>query len=181
MSTAVFPLSGLHATETPFHVGIHAAPVETSCSASRQITNVQFMKKIRKKIPDFRTSGTFVPWQTFTRDEAALTQRDMTATGAGSSFLQTFREPEIADALRPLSAVASSGCTILELSRDNISIPRWASPSNPAAYPETTIATNNGQTVSLLTLTAHRVSSLSIISRQLLLQDSDMQLETLVL
>jgi hypothetical protein len=31
MSTAVFPLSGLHATETPFHVGIHAAPVETSC------------------------------------------------------------------------------------------------------------------------------------------------------
>jgi HK97 family phage major capsid protein len=151
------------------------------CSASRQITNVQFMKKIRKKIPDFRTSGTFVPWQTFTRDEAALTQRDMTATGAGSSFLQTFREPEIADALRPLSAVASSGCTILELSRDNISIPRWASPSNPAAYPETTIATNNGQTVSLLTLTAHRVGSLSIISRQLLLQDSDMQLETLVL
>lgn len=41
MSTDVFPLSGLHATESPFHVGIHAAPVETSCDFVKSIYDLR--------------------------------------------------------------------------------------------------------------------------------------------
>ncbi len=139
-------------------------------------------EEIRKTVPELKARGEFVPWEIFTRGEGALSQRDMVAgsPGAGSSFIQTQRLPQIVDALRPHSVVIQSGCMVLDNLSDNISVPRWQTPSNPASLAETAAVTSSTQTTSLMQLSAHRVSAMTIVSRQLLLQGSNMALESLI-
>jgi hypothetical protein len=110
--------------------------------------------------------GTLIPWQTFTRSNGSLRQRDLVSgTPASSgSFIQTQRLPDIADALRPVSQVIASGATVLtDLKDGGISWPRWQTPSTPSAYTEIGPVTNNTQTASLMVLKAHRISSATVV------------------
>jgi HK97 family phage major capsid protein len=137
----------------------------------------EISEEIRKTVPELRARGQFVPWQVFTRGEGSLSQRDMVA---GSSFIQTERLPDIADALRPVSQVIASGATVLTDLTNNISWPRWQLPSTPSAVTEIGPISSSGQTSSLLALSAHRVSSMTTVSKQLLTQGSNMKLEELI-
>jgi hypothetical protein len=80
------------------------------------------------------------------------------------------RLPTIADALRPVSTIVQSAFVVLTDLRDNLSWPRWQTPSSPAAYTEIAAVTPNTQTSSALQLSAHRISTVTIVSRQLLIQ-----------
>ncbi len=122
-------------------------------------------EEIRRSVPDlFGARGPYVPWSVFTRGEGSLSQRDVTAGGAttGASFIELERLPTIADALRPVSQTVASGCTVLDNLKDNITWPRWATPSTPAAYTEIAPVTGNTQTSSALQLSAHRISTMTI-------------------
>ncbi len=139
-------------------------------------------EQIRKTVPELRPRGQFVPWQLFLRGEGALSQRDVTAgvPTTGGSFIQTKRLPDLASALIPVSQVVASGATVLSDLTNNISWPRWQLPSSPSAITETGAISSSGQTSSLMTLSAHRVSAMSIISKQLLAQTTNMGLEELI-
>ncbi len=111
-------------------------------------------EEIRRSVPDlFGARGPYVPWEILTR---GLSQRDMTSAGGttGASLIELERLPTIADALRPVS-------------------------QTPAAYTEIAPVTGNTQTSSALQLSAHRISTMTIVSRQLL-QGASMQLERLI-
>ncbi len=142
----------------------------------------EISEQIRKTVPELRARGQYVPWQVFTRGEGSLSQRDVTAGAptTGGSFIQTERLPDIADALRPVSQVVASGATVLTDLTNNISWPRWQLPSTPSAVTEIGPIASSGQTSSLMTLSAHRVSSMTVVSKQLLAQTTNMGLEELI-
>jgi hypothetical protein len=186
-----FPLSGLGATETPFNVGLRGPPAEDVSEFVRNIYDLRTLlrgesgyetevaEEIRKKIPDFKACGKFVPLEILARGNGDLAQRDVTASSS-PAFIQTQRLPRVVDALRPVSAVIASGATLLTDLSDNLSWPRWQTPSSPAALAETAAISSSTATTSLMTLSAHRVSSMTIISKQLLAQTANMELEQLV-
>jgi hypothetical protein len=127
---------------------------------------------IQARCPELKIRGLAIPLEVFTR---GLNQRDMTAVGVGTgaSLVQTLRAPSIQDALRPFSAVTRAGAQFLTELRDNISLPRWEIASTPQAALETAPITPNTQTLSLLSLKPHRISSATILSRRLMKQASD--------
>jgi hypothetical protein len=190
MSTkAIFPLSGLRAIPSGFHAGFKDFPPgENSAEFMRSVYDLRSVlrkepgdfersvhEEIRQTVPELRTNGTYVPWELFTRDLSATG-----GPGGGGSFIQTERLPQITDALRPVSQVIASGATLLTDLTNNLSWPRWNAPSVPSAYAEIAPASNNGQTTSLLTLSAHRISSMTVVSKQLLIQGANMGLEALI-
>jgi hypothetical protein len=64
-------------------------------------------ESIQARCPELRIRGLAIPWQVFLRGgNQSFAQHDLTAgVGTGASLVQTFREPNIEDALWPYSAV----------------------------------------------------------------------------
>ena len=189
MQRTIHPLSGLRAIKSGFHAGFQDfPPSENSAEFMRSVYDLRCVlrkepgdfersvhESIRESVPELATNGTFVPWELFTRDLSVGG-----GPSTGGTFIQTERLPQIVDALRPVSQVIASGATVLTDLTNNLSWPRWNSPSTPAAYPEIAPASNNGQTTSLLTLSARRISSITVVSKQLLIQGANMGLEALI-
>jgi hypothetical protein len=193
MQTIIAPLSGAQR----FNNGFSLPPLaEDADDFNRQMYDLRALlrggneggfereisEQIRKTVPELRARGQYVPWQVFNRGEGSLSQRDMVAgtPSTGGSFIETQRLPQVVDALRPVSRIIESGATLLTDLSNNISIPRWQTPSSPSALTETAAAASGTQTTSLLTLTAHRISSMTVISRQLLTHTTNMGLEQLI-
>ncbi len=140
--------------------------------------------QIQKRTPEPRLRGLPIPWQVFLRgSDQSFAQRDLTVSGGpstGQNFVQVLREPRIEDALRPYSAVTRAGATLITGLRDSFALPRWETPSTAAAVAETAAVTPSTQTGSVLALVPHRISSSTVISRQLLVQTENMALERLI-
>jgi hypothetical protein len=189
MPTIISPLSGARHFDNGFSIppavpddfGEAMYDLRALLRGDRRFES-EISEQIRKTVPELRARGQFVPWQVFNRGVGALLQRDMVAGAptTGGSVIQTERLPDIADALRPVSQVVASGATVLTDLTNNISWPRWQLPSTPSAVAEIGPISSSGQTSSLLSLSAHRVSSMTTVSRQLLVQGSSMKLEELI-
>jgi HK97 family phage major capsid protein len=187
METVIAPLSGARRYHNEF-----ALPPEEAGDFGRQMYDLRSVllgnpgnyereigDSIQRRCPELRLRGTPIPWQAFLRG-SDFAQRDVTVSRPGANLVQTFREPRIEDALRPFSACVQSGATLITGLRDNVAIPRWESASSPQALLETAPTTSSTQTASLLNLTPHRISSETILSRQLMRQTENMDLEKLV-
>jgi hypothetical protein len=134
-------------------------------------------EELRKTVPNLTgVRGTLVPWSLFSR---GLSTRDMVAgtPGLGGNLVQTERLPQVVDALRPHSVCIQNGCAVFDNLTDKISVPRWQTPSSPQSLLETVAVTSGSATTSLAQLSPHRISTMVIISRQLLIQGSSMSLE----
>ncbi len=193
MPTTLLPLSGAR----NFNDGFTLAPDDGLGAAMYDLRSVllgtpgrferELGESIQNRCPELRLRGTPIPWQVFLRGgDQSFAQRDLTAGGpsTGQNLVETFRRPRIESALRPFSAVARAGATFLSgLSGGPVNLPRWETASVPAAYLETAPTVPNTQTSSLLSLSPHRISSETILSRQLLRQTENMEsggLENLV-
>jgi hypothetical protein len=195
MSSKVsFPLSGLRQYSNPFSLpGLESNGelVKASYDLRSVLLNgartpgweADVHQEIAKQVPNLHTGGLFVPWEVFMRSDTVGATRDLSVTGGasvGGDFVETFREPRIVDALRPVSQVIASGATVLDKLTSNVSFPRWQTASSPSGYAETTLVSDNAQTTSIMNLSAHRISSMTIVSKQLLIQGANLGLEELI-
>jgi hypothetical protein len=184
MKTTLAPLSGIQRLRNGFEL---PPAVDDDLDFGRKMYDLKSVllgnpggyerelgESIQKRCPELRLRGIPIPLEVFTRSQS-YSQRDLTAdTVSGANLVQTFREETIQSALRPFSACAKAGAQFLVGLRDSVSIPRWESPSAATALLETSSVTPSAQTVSLLSLKPHRISNMTIISRQLMKQTSTM-------
>ncbi len=179
METTLHPLTGRQRSNNgfapePYDFGEQMYDLRRLLRGEHRFES-EVSEQIRQKNPELRATGKFIPWEIFTRDMVAG------SPSAGGSFVQTERLPDIADALRPVSQVVASGATVIsDLQNTALSWPRWQLPSSPSAVTEIGPIASSGQTSSLMTLSAHRVSSMTVISKQLLAQTTNMGLEELI-
>src|SRR5882762_7552981 len=93
---------------------------------------------------------------------------------AGENLVQTTVRPQLADALIPYSSLIASGITVLDDLQGNLNFPRWQSQFSPSGLLETAavLTTSETGTMSVMSLTPHRIGCEVLISRTLLAQSS---------
>jgi HK97 family phage major capsid protein len=100
--------------------------------------------------------------------------RDLSVGGNAGNLVQTTVRPQLADALIPFSSLIASGITVLDDLQGNVSWPRWQSQFSPSGLLETAQVLTTGETgtISVMSLTPHRIGCEVLISRTLLAQSS---------
>src|SRR5258708_30750645 len=100
--------------------------------------------------------------------------RDLSVGGNASNLVQTTVRPTLADALIPYSSLVASKIQVWDDLQGNVSAPRWQAQFSPSGLLETAQVLTTGETgtVSVMSLTPHRIGCEVLISRTLLAQSS---------
>jgi HK97 family phage major capsid protein len=172
------PLSGLQLKRTsPFaNYGSSEELMKRSYSVKDVLLKGQDLRGMELEVSNYAAkakgiydlNGVIVPTEVLCRDLTVGT------AAAGGNLVQTTVRPTLADALIPFSSLIASGVTVLDDLQGNVSWPRWQSQFSPSGLLETAqvLTTDEAATMSVMTLSPHRIGGEVIVSRTLLAQSS---------